>query len=216
MRIRSSIFAKEVTICRRGTADDTVAAAAAAAAAPDCAFDDECAGAGCALAVGARSHEALPNTSQHTHTTVRACVRVLEGGEEVKGVMVRVTRHTSHVTSHTPHVIRHTSHVTRHTSHVTRHTSYVIRHTSHVTRHLHAHVHACLAAENMRHTAPTKQNIKTVILSYPPHPKITAGLQFRFQQACTHLHHSCHGAAVWLLVTRGSNCESACKARVKL
>ena len=71
MRIRSSIFAKEVTICRRGTADDT--AAAAVAAAPDCAFDDECAGAGCALAVGARSQDALPKTSQQTHTTVSAC-----------------------------------------------------------------------------------------------------------------------------------------------
>jgi hypothetical protein len=34
MRIRSSILAKDVTICRRGTADDTAAAAAAAAAAP--------------------------------------------------------------------------------------------------------------------------------------------------------------------------------------
>jgi hypothetical protein len=33
MRIRSSILAKDVTICRRGTADDTAAAAAAADAA---------------------------------------------------------------------------------------------------------------------------------------------------------------------------------------
>ena len=79
MRMRSSILANEVTSCRRGKLDaaadadgdgDGAAAAAAAAAAAD---DDGCDAA--ALAVGARSHALLPNTSQHTQTTVSACAQ---------------------------------------------------------------------------------------------------------------------------------------------
>ena len=80
IRMRNSILAKEVTSWRRGKADDDD---------DDDEDDDSAAGdgrtvvaladedvRGAALAVGANNHAALPNMSQHTHTTVRACVEM--------------------------------------------------------------------------------------------------------------------------------------------
>ena len=76
MRMRSSILANEVASCIRGMLDaaaDADGAAAAGAAAAAAADDAGCDAA--ALAVGARSHALLPNTSQHTQTTVSACAQ---------------------------------------------------------------------------------------------------------------------------------------------